>query len=233
MRFAFIDEERVNFPIGAMCRVLGVTRQGYYAWKNRGISAHDRRDEELSELILELYSAHWHVHGAPRIHALLKRRGVATSEKRVARLMAECGIHGASKRQKPRQKKERAEADSAQDLVRRDFSADGPDKVWFADITYIRTHQGWLYLAVVFDIFSRLVVGWAMDGRMDAKLVDDALAMGIERRRPAAGLVHHSDSKNVASRLCGVGSNAVSCKSGPHRSILTRTPIDGRTASAA
>ena len=117
-------------------------------------------------------------------------------------------------------------------LTKRDFSADGPNRAWFADITYVRTHQGRPCLAVVMDVWSRMVVGWSMGPKATAELADDALKMAIARRRPEAGCIHHSDSKNVTSRFCGNGDGVVSCKSGPRRSILTRTPIDGRPASA-
>lgn len=193
MIFAFIDEERDNFTIASMCRVLRVTRQGYYAWKSRPQSEHDKRDGELLEAIEKIHAEHRFLYGAPRIHALLKRKGIAVSKKRVARIMAQNNLRGVSKRPKPKQNRQNREREDALDLVKRDFSAVAPNKVWFADITYVRTHQGWLYLAVVFDIFSRMIVGWSMADRMDAKLADDALRMGIERRNPDAGLIHHSD----------------------------------------
>lgn len=177
----------------AMCRVLQVTRQGYYAWKMRAMSKHDLRDAELAKRIIELHEMHWSVYGAPRIHALLMREGIRTSEKRVARIMAEYGVRGASKKTKPKQHRQKSEIDDAKDLVKRNFTAKRPNEVWFADITYVKTQQGWLYLAVVFDIFSRMIVGWAMDKHIDAKLVDEALRMGVVRRRPDSGLIHHSD----------------------------------------
>lgn len=193
MKFAFIDEERVSHSIKTLCRVLQVTRQGYYAWKKREPSNHDLRDLELAALICPLHKEHWGVYGAPRMYVLLKRQGIKTSKKRVARIMKEYGLVGVAKKRKPATKKVKAETSSAIDLVERNFSADAPNKLWFADITYVRTLQGWLYLAVVFDIFSRMIVGWAMGSKMDAALVDEALRMGIARRRPAGGLVHHSD----------------------------------------
>jgi transposase InsO family protein len=193
MKFSFIDEERNNFTVGAMCRVLEVSRQGYYAWRSRPTSKHKLRDAELAEKIINLHTTHWGVYGAPRIHALLKREGIHTSRKRVARLMVENNLCGVSKRLKPKQNKQKPECDNANDLVKRDFHADKPNKIWFADITYVKTHQGWLYLAVVFDIFSRMIVGWSMGDHIDAKLADNALLMGINRRSPGKGLIHHSD----------------------------------------
>ena len=180
--------------MGALCRALGVTRQGYYAHLSRSSSRHAVDDAALSEAIAGAWEASRRTYGAPRVLEALGRQGIGTSRKRVARLMREMGIQGVSRRRGgPKPARTAPEADGAADLVGRDFSADGPDQVWLADITYVRTHQGWLYLAVVFDIWSRKVVGWSMEDTMEAKLVDDALRMGIARRNPGEGLVHHSD----------------------------------------
>lgn len=180
-----------------MCSALKVTRQGYYAWRRRPPSARDLRDAELAGEISEVYESSRRVYGAPKVHAELRRRGVRVSRKRVARVMRENGWAGATrgcaKRPKGGAKPAAPQANAAPDLVRRDFSADGPNRAWFADITYVRTHQGWLYLAAVMDIWSRMFVGWSMSGRMTAELADDALKMAIARRRPPAGCVHHSD----------------------------------------
>ena len=180
-----------------MCSALGVTRQGYYAWRSRGPSARDLRDAELAGEISEVYESSRGIYGAPKVFAELRRRGERTSRKRVARIMRENGLvgttRGCAKRPKGEKKPAAPQANAAPDLVRRDFSADGPNRAWFADITYVRTHQGWLYLAVVMDIWSRRIVGWSMSPRMTAGLVDDALKMAIARRRPPAGCVHHSD----------------------------------------
>ena len=180
-----------------MCSALKVARQGYYAWGRRPPSAHGLRDAELAGEISEVYESSRRVYGAPKAHAELRRRGVRVSRKRVARVMRENGWAGATrgcaKRPKGGAKPAAPQANAAPDLVRRDFSADGPNRAWFADITYVRTHRGWLYLAVVMDIWSRMIVGWSMSGRMTAELADDALKMAIARRRPPAGCVHHSD----------------------------------------
>ena len=180
-----------------MCAALKVTRQGCHAWKRRPPSERARRDAELAAMIAGIHAASRGVYGSPKVFAELKRRGVATSRKRVARLMREGGLTGTSRgcarRPKGGAKQTAPQANSAPDLVRRNFSADGPDRAWFADITYVRTHQGWLYLAVVMDIWSRKIVGWSMSGRMAAQLADDALKMAIARRRPPRGCIHHSD----------------------------------------
>lgn len=190
-----------------LCDALRVTRQGYYAWKSRGPSAHDLGDAELARAIADEFEKSRGTYGAPRIHAMLKRRGIRVSRKRVARLMRENGVVGVSKRKKrPKAKarQEKTREGRTEDLVKRSFKADGPNRFWYADITYVRTHQGWLYLAVVFDIWSRKIVGWSMDDNMRAKLVDDALRMGIARRRPDRGLCHHSDhGSQYASLLLG------------------------------
>ena len=180
-----------------MCRALHVTRQGYYAWRKRRPSAHDERDAELAGKISEIYAASRGIYGAPKVLAELKRAGESTSRKRVARIMRENGwvgtTRGCAKRPKGEAKAAAPQANSAPDLVRREFSADGPNRAWFADITYVRTHQGWLYLAVVMDIWSRMIVGWSMSDRMTAGLADDALRMAIARRHPKEGCIHHSD----------------------------------------
>ena len=180
-----------------MCAALKVTRQGYHAWKRRPPSERARRDAELAAMIAGIHAASRGIYGSPKVFAELKRQGVATSRKRVARLMREGGLIGTSRgcarRPKGGAKTTAPQANSAPDLVRRDFSADGPDRAWFADITYVRTHQGWLYLAVVMDIWSRKIVGWSMSSRMAAGLADDALKTAIARRRPPRGCIHHSD----------------------------------------
>ena len=180
-----------------MRSALGVTRQGHYAWRSRGPSGRDLRDAELASMIAEVHEASRGVYGAPKVFAELRRRGVRTSRKRVARIMRENGragtTRGCAKRPKGEPKQAAPQANAAPDLVRREFGADGPNRAWFADITYVRTHQGWLYLAVVMDIWSRMVVGWSMSPRMTADLADDALKMAIARRRPEKGCIHHSD----------------------------------------
>ena len=180
-----------------MRSALGVTRQGHYAWRSRGPSGRDLRDAELASMIAEVHEASRGVYGAPKVFAELRRRGVRTSRKRVARIMRENGragtTRGCAKRPKGEPKQAAPQANAAPDLVRREFGADGPNRAWFADITYVRTHQGWLYLAVVMDIWSRMVVGWSMSPRMTADLADDALKMAIARRRPEKGCIHHGD----------------------------------------
>lgn len=195
-KFAFIDRHLDEHGVSAMCRALGVTRQGYYQWASRPDSAHDLRDRELARLIGDEYDASMGIYGAPKVFMRLRQKGVRTSRKRVARIMREHGWRGVTRacaRRPDGGEKRAAKKDSHDDLVRRDFSADGPNRAWFADITYVRTRQGWLYLAVVMDVWSRMVVGWSMGPRITAELADDALKMAIARRRPESGCIHHSD----------------------------------------
>lgn len=190
-----------------MCSALGVTRRGYYAWRRRGPSAHDLRDAELARLISEVYESSRGIYGAPKVHMELRRRGVRTSRKRVARLMRDNGwegtTRGCARRPKGAPRAPAPQANAAPDLVGRDFTADGPDKAWFADITYVRTRRGRPYLAPVMDIWPGRAVGWSMSDRMDAGLADEALKMAIARRRPPAGCTRHSDhgSQYVSLRL--------------------------------
>jgi len=164
MRFALIDEEKSHHPISRMCRVIGVTAAGYHAWKGRPPSARAVEDERLKERIAFHFEASHDIYGAPRILDDLADEGINVSRKRVARLMRELGLAGVSGREGKRRgrKSTVAESDAVIDLVRRDFTADEPDLVWFADITYVPTWEGWLFLAVVMDGCSKRIVGWSM-----------------------------------------------------------------------
>ena len=197
-----------------MCRVLKVTRQGRYQRASRPISAHDERDLEIAGVMIPLWEELNSCYGAPKMLVELRRAGVRTSKKRVARLMSEHGMAGTCGvgLRKPGAPKGKPETDDADDLADREFEADGPDQAWFADITYVKTYQGWLYVAVVIDIWSRMVVGWAMGPRIVAELADDALRMAIARRRPSSGLIHHSDRSTAR---CSWARRCASTASGP------------------
>ena len=185
---------RASFPLAVMCRVLGLSTSGYHDWLRRGPSARARRDAELKGGILAKWIESGGIHGCPRIHAALLAGGERVGRKRVARLMRELGIEGVTRRRfKTGTTKRDAGAKAARDLVNRDFSAEGPDELWVADITQVRTRAGWLYLAVVLDVWSRRIVGWAMAPRMPAELVGDALRMAISTRQPKGPVIHHSD----------------------------------------
>jgi putative transposase len=193
--FRLVDQERAHHAVSVLCSVLKVTRQGYYAWKRRQPSARRRRDDELKADILALYAKSRDTYGAPRIKDRLRiDHGIRIGQKRAARLMRELGIQGTGKGQRrvrttiPDQR-----AAAAPDHVGRDFTATGPDQKWVADITYIPTHQGWLFLAAVSDCYSRRIVGWSMRDTLEAELVADAIAMAVARRQPPPGVIHHSD----------------------------------------
>ena len=192
---------RATFPLAVMCRVLGLSPSGYNDWLRRPPSARARRDAELTGAILAIWIESGGVYGSPRIHAALRARGERTGRKRVARLMGELGIEGVTRRRFRGTTKRDAKARPAPDLVRRDFSAEGPDQLWVADITHVRTRAGWLYLAVVLDAWSRRIVGWAMAPRMPADLVGDALTMAIVRRQPEGPVIHHSDQGSQYTSL--------------------------------
>ena len=195
MKFRLIEAERAEHSISRLCKVLGVTRQGFYAWRRRGPSLRQLGDEELKRLIVQIYDGSHQTYGAVRINDELREdHDVRVGRKRVARLMRELEIQGVSRRGKnPRTTVPAEKAPPAPDLVERRFVAERPNALWLADITYVETRQGYLFLAVVMDMFSRKIVGWAMRDDLQAELVVDALAMAVARRQPPAGLVHHSD----------------------------------------
>ena len=180
------------YPVTTMCRLLDVSTSGYYEWYARGPSARALEDRRLTELISQIHAMSSGAYGAPMIHAELADRGVHVGRKRVARLMKAAGLQGVSRRKKAWTTRRDADARPAPDLVKRDFTAKGPNALWVADITYIPTWAGFLYLAVVLDVWSRRVVGWAMADHIRTELILDALNMAIQQRRPR-DVVHHSD----------------------------------------
>jgi putative transposase len=175
-----------------MCRVLEVSTSGYYAWLRRSLSLRAREDESLSKKIETIHAESDGTYGAPRIQAELRSQGVHTGRKRIARLMRRAGLRGVSRRKWITTTKRDARAQAAPDLVQRNFRAAGPNQLWVADITYIPTWEGFLFLAVVLDVWSRRIVGWAMAAHLRTELVLQALDMAIARRRPN-GVIHHSD----------------------------------------
>jgi putative transposase len=180
------------YPVATMCRLLGVSTSGYYAWHGRAPSAHAASDAALLERIREIHRTSRETYGAPRIHAELADQGHTVSRKRIARLMRNAGLAGISRRKGIRTTVRDPRARAAADLVERDFTAEVPDRLWVADITYIPTWAGFLYLAVVLDVFSRRVIGWSMANHLRTRLVLDALDMALWQRRPD-GVIHHSD----------------------------------------
>jgi putative transposase len=189
----FIRAERANHSVATLCRVLEVSRSGFYASCRRQPCQRSREDERIVELIGEIHKESRATYGAPRLHAALRRRGVRVSRKRVARLMRRAGISGLIKRRRGKTTIRLPGVCTAPDLVRRDWNPGRANQLWVADITYVRTWEGWLYLAAVIDCFSRRCVGWSLRDDLKAELVVEALEMAVARRRPQLELVHHSD----------------------------------------
>lgn len=193
MKYAWIDSERDCFPLAAMCAALGVSPSGYADWKSGGERQNRLTDQALLALIRTVHAETKGAYGAPRIWRELGDRGYPASKERVRRLMQEHGIRARHKRRYKATTDSRHNFPVAPNLLDQNFTIYRPDLVWTADITYIPTNEGWLYLAVVLDLYTRMVVGWAMGDRMTRDLVVDALRMAWFRRRPAPGLIHHSD----------------------------------------
>jgi len=180
------------WPVATQCRVLNVSVSGYYAWLKRPPSDHAQADVAIGDALEVYFERSRRTYGRPRLDGDLREAGIRTSGKRAARLMRERHIHGASRRKGFKTTVRSVDARPAPDLVDRNFSADAPDKLWVADITYVPTWSGFLFLAIVLDVFSRRVVGWAMATHLRTELVLDALDMAIHTRKPKA-VIHHSD----------------------------------------
>ena len=193
MTFALIDECRDQWPVAWLCDALDVSPAGYYAWRDRPTSAAQRRREEVFDAMTEIHAEVRQCYGSPRMAVELNNRGIPVSENFVAGLMKACGIRGKMAKRFVRTTDSRHDLPVAENLLDRDFTPAGPNEAWGADITYLPTADGWLYLAVVEDLFSRHIVGWSMDATMTSRLVVDALHLALGRRRPKAGLLTHSD----------------------------------------
>jgi putative transposase len=191
--FRLIEAEKATHSVPTLCRVLGVSRSGYYAWSNRPPSERARFDAVLSEKIETIHRNSRATYGAPRVHAELRAIGIRCSRKQVARLMRQAKLRGCLRGRKMRTTHRVALQQAAPDLVGRNFAAEEPDRLWVADITYVRSGEGFVYLAFILDACSRRVVGWSMATHLRTEIVVDALQMAIARRKPSPGLVHHSD----------------------------------------
>jgi putative transposase len=192
--FRFIAAKKAEHSIKTMCRVLGVSRSGFHAWARRPPSAQPLEDERLLERIRQIHAANRGVYGSPRIHAeLALGDGERVSRKRVERLMRQAGLAGLVPRRRGGTTIRVPGVRVCEDLVDRAFLASGPNRLWVADITYLKTWEGWLYLVAVQDVFSRRIVGWSMADHMRTELVTDALQMALAQRRPAPGRIWHSD----------------------------------------
>ncbi len=192
--FRFIDAEKASYPVSVLCKMLRVSRSGYYDWKDRPPSRRSREDAALTAKIRQIHERSRETYGSPRVQAELQAMGVRCGRKRVARLMRKAGLRGCLRgRRRRRTTRSNGAAVPAPDLVCQNFAAVAPDRLWVADITYVKTDEGFLYLSFVLDAYSRRLVGWAMASHLRTELVVDALQMALWRRKPAAGLVHHSD----------------------------------------
>ena len=191
--YRFIQAEQATSPIAVLCRALRVARSAYYAWARRGVSARATADAALTQQIAAIHARSRRTYGAPRVHAELRAAEVRCARKRVARLMRAAGLVGCHRRRRSRTTVADPAHTPAPNLVARDFTAAGPDRLWIGDITYVPTREGWLYLAVLLDAHSRRVVGWAMADHLRTELALDALHMALRARRPPPGLVHHTD----------------------------------------
>jgi transposase InsO family protein len=193
VKFELIDAQKAYFPVDFMCQQLGVSRSGYYAWKERPESERQKADRALAQEVEAVHQQSRGTYGSPRVQAELRARGRKVSRKRVARLMGQQGLRARKKRPFVRTTDSRHNQPVAPNVLERHFSPGQPNCTWVTDITYVWTRQGWLYLAVVLDLYSRLVVGWAMSQRIDRHLLLNALDMALKGRQPPRGLLHHSD----------------------------------------
>jgi putative transposase len=193
MKFAFVASKEVAFPINTMCRVLAVSRSGYYAWKKRPEPSRSTQDAQLAAEIAGAHKRSRGIYGSPRVHRDLKARGIHVGKKRIERLMRESGLRGRRKRRFCCTTDSKHALPIAPNVLDRRFHADAPNRVWVGDVTYIATDEGWLYLAVLLDLFSRRVVGWATSATNDRALALDALDHALKHRRPETGLLHHTD----------------------------------------
>ena len=193
MKFTWIDAEKAHWPIRGMCRALLVSTSGYYAWAARPEPERAVTDRRLTVLIEESHTTSKGRYGSPRVHHDLLAQGVRVSRKRVVRLMQARGLAGKVRRRFTRTTESRDGAPVAENLLARDFTATGPNERWTGDVTYLRTPQGWLYLAIILDLYSRMVVGWSVSAFNDHVLALGALNQAVQRRSPGAGLMHHTD----------------------------------------
>jgi putative transposase len=230
--FRFVEREKARHPVATMCRLLGVSASGYWAWRRRGPSARALADAALAARIRRAHAASRGTYGAPRVHAELRAAGVRCARKRISRLMRQDGLVGVHRRRFVRTTARDRRVAPAPDLVERDFRRDAPDRLWVADLTYLPTGCGFLYLAALVDAWSRLVVGWAMAGHLRAELVTAALDMALARRQPRGGLVHHSDHGIQYASLASGGACVRRASRPPWDRAATPTTTPWRRASS-
>ena len=194
MKFELVDAEKAQFPVEVLCEVLEVSRSGYYAWKKRRPSARSKADEQLAVEIAATHSRSKQRYGSPRVHRALRKKGIRVGKKRIERLMRENGIVARRKRRFRRTTESNHPNPIAPNVVQRQFTPSAPNEVWAGDVTYIATDEGWAYLAVLLDLYSRRVVGWAMSATNDTELALTAFYRAVRGRTIVpAGVVHHTD----------------------------------------
>ena len=193
MKYRFIVKHKSEYSISLMCRVLQVSRSGYNAWRDRPVSQRERANQMLWREIKTIHEQYRGVYGCPRIHRQLQNQGIQCGHNRVARLMRQNGLRARRKRSYKVTTQSKHKMPVAPNLLAQDFTTNAPNQKWLADITYIATSEGWMYLSAVLDLYSRRVIGWALDKRLTRQLTLKALEMAVLKRRPPSGLVHHSD----------------------------------------
>lgn len=193
MKYAFVRAEKARWPVRIICRVLGVAPSGYYAWESRPTSEHAKQDRRLAQLVKAAHEASRRLYGSPRVHAALKNAGERVSRKRIARLMREEGLVGRFRRRRVTTTAQAQLAAPAENVLNREFDPDEANKWWVADVTYLRVPEGFVYLATVLDLYSRMVVGWNLGRTNDTGLVLGALDNAVKLRGAPDGLGHHSD----------------------------------------
>ena len=193
MKYRFVAKVQSAYPVKTLCHMLEISRSGYYAWKGRKPSQREEANQRLIELIRRIHRLSRKTYGSPRVHAELRKRGWRCNTKRVARLMRQENLVGQRKHRKVITTNSKHSYPVAPNLLNREFEAQKPNQKWVADITYIPTAEGWLYLAAVMDLYSRKIVGWEMSGEMKTDLVESALRMALYQRQPKPNLLHHSD----------------------------------------
>jgi len=189
----FIKDHRKDYPIGIMCRLLSVSRSGYHRWIKRGLSSREFENRRLLEIILFHYKKSKRIYGLPRILAAIRRQGLKVNKKRVAKLMRGNNIKAKTKRRFKVTTVQNSKAVASENLLNQNFSSSKENQIWTGDITYLWTKEGWLYLAVVMDIYSRKIVGWSIDRSLSTELVIRALMMAVVHRNPQRGIIFHSD----------------------------------------
>lgn len=193
MKYRFINEHQQQMPVRQLCEILDVSRSAYYRWQKTGPSERERRNESLLPLVQEIHQQSRRTYGSPRIWDALSQQGIRCGRHRIARLMRLHGIRAKTKRRFKVTTRSKRNQTSMPDLVQQHFSASRPNQIWTSDITYIWTHEGWAYLAVVLDLCSRMIVGWELSARLTASLVTSAVERALAWRNPSEGLVLHSD----------------------------------------